>query len=364
MTQETKYSTLRGAILADVQAGVYRAGEQLPGERILASRYGVAHMTMRQAISMLVDEGVLRREPRVGTFLRSPAEGKREPESAYSKAVVLLPRTGGRRTSPVQHGVLEAVFETVSKAGYSTEVQYFDSDMALVARLDDCRGMSGVMLVVWYVDSPAARESVRQLRTRQVPVVLIDSHLGEICDFVTTDNHAGTRALLSYLHGLGHRRLTYLTLPPNGSSLHERREGTLLAARDLGLQCQVVEVSPLHYAGELPELLRSQVREGVELVFACNDQLALDCLKTAGQIGLAVPQTLSLAGFDDIDISAPLQLTTVAQDFWEMGQVAAGLLLRRIARGQEGGAPAAVRLLPELRVRNSCRPARVAVSVA
>ena len=354
MKPKTKYNSLRSHILSDIEKGVYQEGGQLPGERVLANRYQVAHMTMRQAISMLVDEGVLERRPRVGTFLRSQTTVDNEELSEIKRVVVLLPRFKMERRAPVQHGVLEAVHDVVSAQSYSTEVQYYESIENLASRLHDCAATPGIMVIAWYIDSPETRKAVEKIQCSQTPVVLIDSHLDELCDFVVTDNRRGAADVVQHLHDTGHAGIAYLTSPCTTSSLKERQQGVIEKARELGMACSVFELPGSPGSDELKSLLNYLAGSRTQAVFTCNDHLAIECLELSKKLNLPIPETFSLVGFDDIDISAPLQLTTVRQDFWEMGRQAA-LQLLKVIKAAESVEPVGLRLVPELKQRSTCR---------
>jgi DNA-binding LacI/PurR family transcriptional regulator len=97
--------------------------------------------------------------------------------------------------------------------------------------------------------------------------------------------------------------------------------------------------------------------EGVTAVLAANDQMALGLLRRLNEAGLVVPRDLSVVGFDDIPEAAYFTppLTTVKQDFGELGRRCLQMLVARIE--EEAGPPRVV-IHPELLVRDSTGPAR------
>jgi DNA-binding LacI/PurR family transcriptional regulator len=98
-------------------------------------------------------------------------------------------------------------------------------------------------------------------------------------------------------------------------------------------------------------------KDGVTAVFAANDQMALGVLRSLNEAGRRVPDEISIVGFDDIPEAAYFTppLTTVRQDFNEMGRLSLHVLLEQI----EGGVVAAPRttVAPTLIVRASTGPA-------
>ena len=93
----------------------------------------------------------------------------------------------------------------------------------------------------------------------------------------------------------------------------------------------------------------------VEAVFVANDQMALGLLRAFTEAGLSVPRDVRVAGFDDVPEAAyfPPPLTTVRQDFIEVGRRTFRLLAERMDGGAEGARHLVV---PELIVRESTGP--------
>ena len=94
----------------------------------------------------------------------------------------------------------------------------------------------------------------------------------------------------------------------------------------------------------------------VTALFVANDQMALGVLRAFNEVGVQVPEDISVVGFDDQPESAYFipPLTTVAQDFEELGRRCIGLLLDRLESGSTG-TPATV--APRLVVRSTTAPA-------
>ena len=70
--REPKYATIAADLEAKIQDGEYRPGEALPGQRELSAAYGVTLMTLRQALALLTDRGLVSQHPGRGTFVTSP----------------------------------------------------------------------------------------------------------------------------------------------------------------------------------------------------------------------------------------------------------------------------------------------------
>jgi LacI family transcriptional regulator len=173
------------------------------------------------------------------------------------------------------------------------------------------------------------------------------------------DNRAAAIRMTRYLLELGHREFAMISGITEGNErAGERLEGVreALAAASLSLPPERVVEKPYTFpAGRegLREVLRAVPR--ATAVVCGNDVLAIGALAECQSAGLAVPQQVSVTGFDDLEMAAVVTpgLTTVHFPTAELGVHAAQNLLARLA-GRE--APARTELAVELVVRGSAAP--------
>jgi LacI family transcriptional regulator len=194
------------------------------------------------------------------------------------------------------------------------------------------------------------------------PVVAVDHNIASSSlPTVDSDNLRGAIDATEYLLGLGHTRIAFLAGRQDLESAHLRERGYRQALNAAG-----VDVDPelIRIGGYEAETAAGPARELLELadrptaVFAANDATAIQTIAVAKELGLRVPDDLSVIGFDNIPESALTEppLTTVEQSIQEMGADAVRLLLRLIA-GES--VPATRILLPTRLVeRGSCREVR------
>ena len=193
----------------------------------------------------------------------------------------------------------------------------------------------------------------------RVPVVAIDPHAGPThMPTVDSDNHAGAVLATEHLIGLGHRRIGFVGGRPDLESSRLREAGyrDALAAAGIPVDPDLVKVGEYRQegaSGPAHELLGLSERPSA--VFAANDLSAIGTMEVARQLGLVVPDQLSVVGFDNVPESALVTptLTTVAQPIQQMGAEAVSLLVRLMS-GDDTGSPH-VRLPVELVPRGSTR---------
>ncbi len=191
-----------------------------------------------------------------------------------------------------------------------------------------------------------------------IPVVAVDPHTGPSGPpTVDSDNLAGARTATEYLLGLGHTRIGLLGGRPDLESARLREEGyrQALAAAGIAVDPDLVRVG-----GYKPDVADQPAHELLTLpepptaVFAANDISAIRTIEVAQELGLRVPEDLSVIGFDNVPESALCvpPLTTIAQPIRQMGAEALRMLVDLVAGVER---EPHLRLPTALVERESCR---------
>jgi LacI family transcriptional regulator len=194
----------------------------------------------------------------------------------------------------------------------------------------------------------------------EIPVVAVDPHTGPPgIPTVDADNVAGAMAATRHLLALGHRRIAHLGGRADLESARLRENGfrAAMAAAGVPVDAQLVRVG-----GYRPETATAPVRELLTrpdrptAVFAANDISAIRTIEVARELGLRVPEDLSVVGFDNVPESVLCHpsLTTIAQPLHDIGVTALRMLVELLA-GREP-APAHVRLPTRMVERASTGP--------
>jgi DNA-binding LacI/PurR family transcriptional regulator len=252
-----------------------------------------------------------------------------------------------------------AVREAARAAGFavaSVDLTAVDRERLRTA-IDDLQriGVEGVVVVAGH---DAAVDLARE-RHRNLPLVVVEGDLSRTAMSVGVDQAAGAAAAVQHLLSLGHRRVAHVAGPADWAEARARAQGWRSALAGAGLPAPAPLVGDWtaasgHAAG------RSIASEaGVTAVFAGNDSMAVGVVHALRERGLAVPEDVSVVGFDDIPEAPYLSpsLTTVRQNFDQVGTRAVQLLSAAL----RGESPPSVPLVsPELVVRGSTAPVPVA----
>lgn len=149
-------------------------------------------------------------------------------------------------------------------------------------------------------------------------------------DTVVIDNAGGAEALAAELHALGYRRPALLSGPPELLVGRERHTGFLAGWKAAGGEEPTWVHGAFNRDGGYDAMLGLlERRADFDCVFAVNDLMAMGAMAACRELGVAVPQDLGLAGFDDIITLRDVvpALTTVRLPLEEMGRIALQLVL-------------------------------------
>ncbi len=191
------------------------------------------------------------------------------------------------------------------------------------------------------------------------PVVAVDPHAGSSeMPTVDSENLQGAVAATDYLIELGHRRIGFLAGRSDLESARRRERGYREAISKAGIP---FDADLIRIGGYTEESASSPARELLMMtdrptaIFAANDASAIQTMRVASELGLKVPDDLSVIGFDNIPESALTTppLTTIDQSIQQMGYEAAKLLVGLINEPDRD--PIHLTLPTELVVRQSCR---------
>ncbi|MDT0341839.1 LacI family DNA-binding transcriptional regulator [Streptomyces litchfieldiae] len=333
---------------------VARGGGERAGIRHVAEAAGVSMSTVSNVLNNpdLVAEATRRRVEEamdhVGYVRNGAARQLRGAPSTVVGCVLL--DTANAYFATVARGVEDRLAEAgCVLVQCSTDMR--QERQAGYLRLLQEQGVRGVLI------SPVAAdfEEFVRLGRRGTPVVLLDhprDGATELCA-VTVDNVAGGELAARHLLDLGHRDIAFVSAGPPLRTVGDRLAG---ARRALGGARRVVEIAVRETS--VAAIAEAAVARLLDLdprptaVICCNDAAALGVYRGLRQRGIAVPDDISVVGYDDVDFAAELSpaLTTVRQPAYQLGHAAAALLL---GEGEAGHQHTELSFRPELIPRRS-----------
>lgn len=224
----------------------------------------------------------------------------------------------------IEEGATAAGYRALLASGFlDAERERQSVDSLLQLRADGLILLGGVGGPASYSAAAAA-----------VPTVMVSGATdAKTMDSVVNDDRLGTGLLVDHLVELGHRRIAHIS-PRSGPAGPERRRGYENRMRHHGLDTEVRVVEGAFTleggAAAMRTLLASS--DPPTAVVAPNDFAALGALEAADSAGVAVPDAVSVTGYDHIALAqiARIGLTTIAQPAAELGRVAVSLIRERV----------------------------------
>lgn len=299
-----KYIEVKNIIKKKILSG--EISGKLPGERILAEQFGYSYMTIRNAVNELVNDGLLYRIERKGTYV-----------SKIDRSVNITGNIGFFLPEKIVGGIYGPYYSLVF---HWIEKEASDNGLNLMffSRLDDLpplqlkKKVDGVIVAYF----PDMRNAIADY-SRYLPITCIDNifdspHIPS----VVFDNFNGIYSSVNYLASLGNKRIGFISGLLDSEIGQKRMDGYLAAVKDCGLD----DDPNLIFQGDY------DFKKGVEgaehllsldnapkAIVCANDNMAFGVIRTAAARGLKIPTDLSVIGFDDIEPASHMTppLTTI-----------------------------------------------------
>lgn len=308
--------------------------------RVLNGKVDVASETQERILSVIDDLGYT-----TNLAARSMRSHKKNlvglimPDIAYPFAIEVM-KGVNRAIAESEFDLLVYTTGDVRKSGRAFHEQKYVS--LLTNSISD-----GVVIV-----APVAGEF-----NIDAPIVSIDP-LASNPNYpaVHATNYQGAMDAMEYLLGLGHRRIGFISGRAELESSNRRLKGYREALEKAGIPVDESLIASGDYTTETGISGARQLfamEKPPTAIFASNDQMAMGVYQVAEELGLRIPEDLSVVGFDNITESKYMGLTTVDQFISEMGYVATQMLIKII-----NGVPLedqTYRMQTRLVIRNSCR---------
>jgi DNA-binding LacI/PurR family transcriptional regulator len=239
-------------------------------------------------------------------------------------------------------------------AGYFVIISLVDSDapeeVERAVSLVLSQPLAGVVVLKF---DPAGVQVVGAL-PRDVPVVAVSGEVDGEFSQAVLDEVAGGKEITRFLLGLGHRTVHHVTVPPSREE-DGRTIGWRAALTSAGASVPPIIAATWDAVSGVAIGHSLAARDDVTAVFCGNDEIAMGVISGLAEAGRRVPEDISVVGFDDHPLSRVWRpgLTTISQDFVDLGRRAFSLLLQQITGDEQ---PVLSSENPALVVRSSAAP--------
>ncbi len=332
-------------------------GDRKVSMREVASLAGVSHQTVSRVIN---GHPNIKSDTRERVLRVIESVNYRPNSAARALASRRSNRIGVLVDSAMQYGpnsTLRAVEDVARATGFSVSSITVSEDRAISAHAAAEHLMSqGIDALCVIAPRSSSVDLLREI-SEGLPTLVVKAEPDESFLTVSVDQHLGATLAVDHLIRLGHRDILHVAGPLDWLDARGRERGwrERMQGEGLSVRDPVVGDWTADFGYEFAHSLDPM--PAFTAIFAGNDQMALGVLHGLHEIGVRVPEDVSVVGFDDIPEARHFQppLTTVRQDFHAVGQRSIESLLA-VVQGRE--APRWSLIVPELVVRKSTAPPR------
>lgn len=329
-----KYLELVRWINGQIETKQLVPGQKMYSENTLKEMFGVSRQTVRHAIDILENEGIIRRIQGSGTYIndnRMANLTKRMRVSVVTTYVdgYIFPRT------------IQGIESVLLEAGYSVQIAFTNNqhgrERTILEDIISRDEVSG--LIVEPTKSGIPNPNLRlyqEIRKRRIPVIFINSYYPQLkIPHVSINDHMAGWKMTKYLISMGHGKIGGIFKLDDGQG-QARFAGYMDAMLDAGLEVedsQVVwiDTEEKQHLGKAADKVLTRLRE-CTAVFCYNDEVAFGLLEIYKKNGIRVPQDISIASVDDSELAilGDVRIASTPHPMERLGGKAAENLLRMI----------------------------------
>lgn len=342
---KVRYAELAQKLIHEITTTGMQPGERLGTEDQLAQKHRVSRVTVRAALSILEQDGYIDRKRALGTFIRRAAH--HQADTTSRRGTVVFVCHSDEPTHPYENfgfvTMLRAIEKVVRNEGLNLQIVGLDNDSTVNRkRMHDLVHHSEVrgfcFVPIWSV-SLEEYEEYRSWLPKDVPCVLCNGYDLGAPTCVARAMEAGCRELMDLLVANGHRDIAMLSSPIFTSQEYRIHANSYIAAFEA--KNLPIERSLL-YKGYPGESLKSLVMGALTgrirptAVFASDARVCETVLAVSQELGLRVPEDLSLVGYGDnvLHIPSPVAVTAYAVQNERLAESAARLLVEMVQGGR------------------------------
>ena len=254
-------------------------------------------------------------------------------------------------------GIENIAYEKGYKVMIFQSGESFEKEVSIVETLANSR-VDGIIIA--FSKETQSFDHIQHILDREIPIVLFERTCDSIqTSMIKTDDIKGAMEMVNHLIERGKKHIAYMGGPLALGVCRDRYEGFRIAHEQTKTTLHknlVMELDDFSYelAGKALESLWKQDPKP-DAVFCFADILAIGALHTAQKLGIKVPEELAIAGFGN-DITGRFitpSITTMSQPSFEMGEMAAGIILDAVESDDDIVKVTEKLIVPKLIVRES-----------
>lgn len=332
-----KYQVIIEDIKSKILSGDYSIGEQIPTESVMQETYGVSRHTVRKAILELSNEGFLRSEKGSGTYVSNHYQSKSSGASANKTIGVITTYI----SDYIFPSIIRGIESRLNKDNYSLLLASTNNDVEQEKKALEMMLSYGVDgLIVEPTKSNLYNPNISyylSFKEQDVPFTMINAYYEELeVPFFCLDDVQSSYLATNELISKGHTQIGLIAKMDDLQGKY-RMKGYIKALGDAKLRFQPEHIlsfnteTKLDLYANLKEFLTENQDEMTALV-CYNDEVGLEVVNVCRQLGISIPDKLSIIGQDNSYIAknATINLTTLTHPQEQMGRDAADWIIKKL----------------------------------
>lgn len=330
-----KYLALTQWINEQISQGELRIGDKLMSENELRKKFAVSRQTVRQAASILENEGILERRRGSGTYIAAIQPTRQRQTMQVGVITTYL-------DDYIFPGIIKGIEQVLTQYGYNMQIAITynkaENEMRILEKILS-QDVDGLIIEPTKSGLPNLNSRLyEKLQSRRIPVVFINGYYqNNLYPYIAMDDMACGRSAADYLLQKGHTKIAGLfKLDDIQGHLRYAGASETLQHQDILLsEDNIVWYTTEDLKDELNGSFAERVLErikGCTAVICYNDQIAARIIKILAVNNIQVPDDISLISFDNSDLGVSVPLTTFVHPKEELGKTAAKNILRLIKK--------------------------------
>lgn len=326
---QTIYEDFKKAILS----GEIENDALLPGENTIAADYSVDRSTVRKALQLLVEEGLVEKKAGKGTIVTRTDRKDTSADTHTETANVgfFLP-SGNAIAQQFYASLLNVCEKELKRHGYTLIYSTFDENDSVLKAVEKYK-LAGIIFV-----SNISEEQISVALEEKIPCVLANSFDPRLPS-ILSDNEQGSYLAGKFLLENGHRDVAVVSGTRSYVCSNERAKGFFRAFSEEGIR--IPESSFLVCDSWEQEAGREVVHKYLEncrkipsAFFGFNDRIAFGIISALRQCGLKVPEDVSVIGYDNLNAQlSVVPLTTIEAHVEYLAEATAEAILWQLGGG-------------------------------
>lgn len=327
-----KYLELVAWVKEKIEYGELKSGDKLHSENELSALFSLSRQTVRHAISVLENEGLVKRVQGSGTYVcDGRATGNRNRIAVITTYVdgYIFPR------------MIQQVEKQLFERGYSVQIAFTNNQVErereILKSLLNQDDIAGIIMEATKSGLPNPNLGLfKEVIKRRVPILFVNSYYRELkAPHVSLNDKMAAKKMVEYLIKQGHKKIGGIFKLDDGQG-HLRYSGYMEAMNQANLETEDERVVWFdtkdfrHLETSKDRIIKSM--KDCTAFLCYNDEVAFSVVEMLKKQHINVPKDISIAGIDDSDLAtiSDIKITSVANPIEEIGKMAVNNLIGMI----------------------------------